>query len=326
MLQYLVRRMLWGVLTLLLITFVIYGLIRFMPGDPALMKLYQESADKKITREMIEEQQRKYGLDKPFYVGYFGWLGDLARGDLQTSYYYHAPVSRVIGERIGRTLMLTLNSLILEYLLSIPLGLYFTARSSRLDERTGSTLLFMLYSLPSFCGALFLQLWFAVYLNWLPLHGMQSDNYEQLSTLGKTWDLFKHAVLPVAAFTYGGLAYYSRFLKATMNETVRQDYIRTARAKGIGPLKVLCWHAFRNSLIPLVTQIGLTLPVLLSGAIILERIFSWPGIGTLFFQSILQRDYPVIMGLILMFSVMTLLGQLLADVLYAFVDPRVSYH
>ncbi|MBI1903301.1 MAG: ABC transporter permease [Planctomycetia bacterium] len=325
MLQYLVRRMLWGLLTLLLITFVIYGLIRFMPGDPALLKLYQESSDKKITAEQIEQQRKMYGLDQPFYIAYVKWLGDVLTGNLQTSFAYKAPVSSVIGERIGRTLMLTINSLILEYLLAIPLGLYFTARSSRLDERSGSMLLFMLYSLPSFCGALFLQLWFAVYLEWLPLHGMQSDNYEQLSTLGKTWDLFKHALLPVAAFTYGGLAYYSRFLKATMNETVRQDYIRTARAKGIGPLKVLCWHAFRNSLIPLVTQIGLTLPALLSGAIILERIFSWPGIGTLFFQSILERDYPIIMGLVLMFSILTLLGQLLADVLYAFVDPRVSY-
>jgi peptide/nickel transport system permease protein len=147
-----------------------------------------------------------------------------------------------------------------------------------------------------------------------------------MTTLGKAWDIFLHAVLPVTCFTYGSLAYYSRFIKANMEEAVRQDYIRTARAKGVSPRGIIWKHAFRNTLIPLVTLIGLTLPSLLSGAIILERIFAWPGMGTLFFESIHERDYPVIMGLTLMFSVLTLLGQLLADVLYAVVDPRVTYH
>jgi peptide/nickel transport system permease protein len=133
-------------------------------------------------------------------------------------------------------------------------------------------------------------------------------------------------ILPVACYTYGSLAYYSRFIRANLQEAVREDYIRTARAKGAGPMRVLLHHAFRNTLIPLVTMIGLTLPVLLSGSIILEQIFSWPGMGKLFFESIRERDYPTLMGLVLMFSVLTLLGQVLADFLYAIVDPRVSYH
>jgi peptide/nickel transport system permease protein len=154
---------------------------------------------------------------------------------------------------------------------------------------------------------------------------MTSDNYAELTTLGKTWDVFLHSLMPIACETYGSLAYYTRFVRANMEEVVRQDYIRTARAKGLSNYRVIVHHALRNTMIPLVTMIGLTLPALLSGAVILEQIFTWPGMGRLFFESIRERDYETIMGLTLMFSVLTLLGQLLADILYAVVDPRVSY-
>jgi peptide/nickel transport system permease protein len=147
-----------------------------------------------------------------------------------------------------------------------------------------------------------------------------------MSLWGRTWDVFLHALMPVICFTYGSLAYYSRFIKANMQEVIRQDYIRTARAKGVPPGRVILQHAFRNTLIPLVTLLGLTLPTLLSGAVILERIFAWPGMGNLFFEAISERDYPTIMGLTLMFSLLTLAGQLLADILYAVVDPRISYN
>jgi peptide/nickel transport system permease protein len=175
-----------------------------------------------------------------------------------------------------------------------------------------------------------LQLLYIFYLRlqgtpWQLKPGMYSDNYASLSPTGKVQDVAMHLILPLICFSYASLAYYSRFVKANMEEAIRQDYIRTARAKGAGPLRVLVQHAFRNTLIPFVTLIGLTLPGILSGSIILEQIFSWPGMGSLFFDAITFRDYPVIMGLVLMFSVLTLLGQLLADVLYAFVDPRVTY-
>jgi peptide/nickel transport system permease protein len=155
---------------------------------------------------------------------------------------------------------------------------------------------------------------------------MTSDNYESLSLVGKAWDILLHTAMPIACFTYGSLAYYSRFIRANMQEVIRQDYIRTARAKGVPPRRVIWHHAFRNTLIPLVTLIGLTLPHLLSGAVILEQIFSWPGMGRLYFEAIVRRDYDTIMGLTLMFSILTLAGQLLADLLYAVVDPRVTYH
>ena len=179
---------------------------------------------------------------------------------------------------------------------------------------------------PAFVAALYLQLLFYVKLGWLPLYGMTSDNYETLSTTGKMFDILQHATLPVICFTYGSLAFYSRFIRANMQEVLRQDYIRTARAKGVAPRSIIWNHAFRNTLIPFVTLLGLSLPGLLSGAVILEQIFSWPGMGRLYFESIVQRDYNVIMGLTLMFSVLTLAGQLLADILYAVVDPRVTYN
>jgi peptide/nickel transport system permease protein len=152
---------------------------------------------------------------------------------------------------------------------------------------------------------------------------MVGDGYDAMSAWAQARDIFWHALMPVACYTYGSLAYYSRFIRANMQEVIRQDYIRTARAKGLGPIRVLCQHAFRNTLIPLVTLIGLTLPALLSGSVIIEYIFQWPGMGRLFFESIRERDYPTLMGLTLMFSVLTLAGQLLADVLYAVVDPRI---
>jgi peptide/nickel transport system permease protein len=323
MLTYLTRRIAIVLITLLLITFVVYGLIRNMPGNPLTQQMSRLDPGKMISADDFERLNKIYGLDKPWYVAYGDWLGNLARLDLGRSFSRKRPVVDLIVERMGPTLMLSVTSLVLAYLLAVPLGLYASARSGRTDERSMSTLLYMLYSFPSFVAALFLQLFLAVRLGWLPLFGMVSDDYEQLSSWGKAVDLTRHALMPVICYTYGSLAYYSRFIRANMHEVLRQDYIRTARAKGLGPLRVLVHHAFRNTLIPFVTLLGLTLPGLLSGSIIIEQIFTWPGMGRLFFESIRERDYPTIMGLTLMFAVLTLAGQLLADVLYAVVDPRV---
>jgi peptide/nickel transport system permease protein len=325
MISYLVRRLLIGVLTLVVITFLVYGLIRNMPGTPLTTAMAEMDPSKSIRKEDYKRLEKTYGLDKPWPVGYTVWLGNVVRGNFDRSISRKQPVARLIRERVGATLLLTVPSLILAYVLSIPLGLWATARGGTLRERTVSTALYMLYALPAFVAALYLQLLLAVKLEWLPLMGIHSPDYEQMSVFGKAWDVFQHALMPMICFTYGGLAYETRFIKSNMEEVIRQDYIRTARAKGVGPVRVLVHHAFRNTLIPMVTLIGLTLPTLLSGAVILERIFTWPGMGSLFFESLRERDYPTIMGLTLMFSVLTLLGQLLADLLYAVVDPRVTY-
>lgn len=325
MTSYIIRRLGIGLLTLLLITCLVYALIRNMPGTPVSDDMAQLNPSKMLSPEAIAKMNRQYGLDKPWYVAYFKWMTNVLQLDLGLSYSRNnKPVITLILERMPATLLLSMTSLLLAYALSIPLGLWSSAHAGSLGERSASTLLYMLYSLPAFVAALYLQLLFYVRLDWLPLFGMTSDDYESLSATGKAIDLLKHVALPVTCFTYGSLAYYSRFIRANMQEVVRQDYIRTARAKGVPPRTIIWKHAFRNTLIPLVTLVGLTLPGLLSGSIILEQIFSWPGMGRLYFEAIGQRDYDLIMGLTLMFSILTLAGQLLADILYAIVDPRVT--
>ena len=326
MFNYLVRRVALGLVTLLLISFVVYALIRHIPGTPLTADPAMMNPAKMPSQADIKRWEKLYGLDKPWYQAYFVWLGNVVHGDLGRSIpQNNKPVTQLIVERAPATLMLSVTSLVLSYCLSIPIGLWSTVRSGTFRERALSTFLYMLYSLPAFVAALYLQLLFYSKLGWLPLYGMTSDNYSSLSMAGKAWDILRHSILPITCFTYGSLAYYSRFVHANLEEVIRQDYIRTARAKGVPPGRVIWHHAFRNTLIPLVTLLGLTLPSLLSGAVILEQIFGWPGMGRLFFEAITQRDYDTLMGLTLMFSVLTLLGQLIADVLYAVVDPRVTY-
>ena len=267
-----------------------------------------------------------YGLDKPWPVGYAQWISKVARGDLGRSITRKQPVTQLIGERIGPTIIISGTALLLTWFLAIPLGLYASVRGGRIDERFTGLVLYALYSFPTFVAALFLQIIFAVWLRdtrWeLPLFGM-SDLSSDAPLLLRIKDIAWHAILPVVCQTYVVLAYNSRFIKSNLEEVIRQDYIRTARAKGAGPYRILIVHAFRNTLIPLVTLLGLSLPALVGGSVIIEQIFTWPGMGRLFFESIRERDYPTIMGLTFMFSLLTLLGQLLADVLYGLVDPRV---
>jgi len=327
MATYLLRRCLLGLLTLTAITFIVYGLARNMPGTPLTVQLGESDPSRKLNPEDQERMKRIYGLDRPWHEGYLRWLGNVVRGDLGRSFSRKQPVTTLIGERIGPTFLISGTALLLTWALGVPLGLYASARSGLPDERASSLLLYILYSFPTFVAALFLQIVFAVWLRgtaWeLPLFGM-SDLPADASTAARFTDIARHAILPVTCQTYVSLAYDSRFIKANMEEAVRQDYIRTARAKGAGPGRVLFRHAFRNTLIPLVTLLGLSLPGLIGGSVIIEQIFTWPGMGRLFFESIRERDYPTIMGLTLMFSVLTLLGQLLADLLYCVVDPRVS--
>ena len=327
MIAYIARRLALAVVTLVAITMIVYGLARSMPGTPLTLAISETDPSRKLNAADLERIRRIYGLDKPWPVGYVQWVSQVVAGDLGRSISRKQPVATLIGERIGPTMVLSVTALLLTWLLSIPLGLYASARSGRLDERASSLLLYVLYSFPTFVAALFLQIIFAVWLRgtrWeLPLFGM-TDLPADAPFAARAADIARHAILPVICQTYVSLAWYSRFIKANMEEAVRQDYVRTARAKGAGPFGVLVKHAFRNTLIPLVTLVGLSLPALLGGSVIIEQIFTWPGMGRLFFESIRERDYPTIMGLTLMFSVLTLAGQLLADLLYAFADPRVS--
>ena len=326
MATYLLRRLLLGCVTLVAITVVVYGLARNMPGNPLTAQL-GEDPSRRITAEDYARMQRAYGLDQSWPEGYLQWARNLLRGDLGRSITRKQPVTTLIGERLGPTLLISGTAFLLIWLAAVPLGLYASARSGRPDERIVSLMLYALYSFPTFVAALFLQVVFAVWSRgraWeLPLFGM-TDLPPDAPLGGRILDVARHMVLPVICQTYVSLAYDIRFIRANMEEAVRQDYIRTARAKGAGPWRVLFRHAFRNTLIPLVTLLGLSLPGLIGGSVIIEQIFTWPGMGRLFFESIRERDYPTIMGLTLLFSMLTLAGQLLADLLYCAVDPRVS--
>ena len=329
MINYVVRRLGFAAITVLFITFFVYFLIRMMPGDPTQNEAAAMNPDKPISKEDYARMRRSFGLDQPWYIAYFKWVGNLSRGNMGSSFFYKRPVRHVIAEHIGPTLLLSIPSIFLAYTISIPIGLYSTAKSGTFQERTISILLYFLYSLPSFVAALMLLTYFYLRLQGtvfaLPSSQMTSDNYDQLSFFGRIWDIWTHMILPLTCMTYGALAYDSRFTKANMEEVMRQDYIRTARAKGLHPFWIIVNHGFRNTLIPFITLLGLSLPGLLSGAVILETIFNWPGMGNLFYGAIGHRDYPLIMGLVLMFTILTLAGQLLADIAYAFADPRITY-
>jgi peptide/nickel transport system permease protein len=327
MIHHLLRRLALGLVTLLLISFLVYGLIRSIPGTPLTVAVAQTDPSRRLNPADLERMKSAYGLDKPWYQAYFVWLSNVIQGDLGRSISRKAPVTQLIGERIGPTLGLSAGSMLLTWALAVPLGLYAAARSGRSDERAVSLGLYMLYSVPTFVAALALQVVFSIWAEgtaWeLPLFGMTSGG-THTTAVGWIIDVARHAILPLICMTYVSLAWYTRFINTNLQEVLRQDYIRTARAKGAGPVRVLVHHAFRNTLIPLVTLLGLSLPALLGGSVIIEQIFTWPGMGRLFFESLRERDYPTVMGLTLLFSLLTLAGQLLADVLYAWVDPRVS--
>lgn len=329
MLNYLIRRLMLGGLTLVLITMLVYLLIRSMPGSPLLMEAAMSDPSRKISPADYKRMEKNYGLDKPAIVGYYNWVVNLTKGDLGRSFHYKRPVRSIIAQRIGPTLTLGAISMALSLVLAIPLGLWSTARSGNADERVVSVFLYMLYALPSFVAGLLLLIVFYVRLEGtifqLPRGGIVSPGYELLSGGAQFLDILRHLALPTICYTYGSLAYYSRFVKANMEEAIRQDYCRTARAKGATPMSILIRHAFRNTLVPWMTSLGMMLPALVSGSVILEQLFDWPGMGQLFFDAIMSRDYPVIMAETLMFSILTLTGQLLADIAIAAVDPRVSY-
>ena len=346
MFQYFLKRLVLACITLFFITFIVYGLVRAMPGSPVML---EEGFDpnRSMSEADRKEREKYFALDKPWYVGYFIWAGRLSpvalqvqekapylrapfirfkSMDLGMSSREKTPVFQSIWKRLGATMQLSIVSLLITYMLSIPIGLYSSVHRGQKRERILSLFLYGLYSFPSFVAALLLLL--AFYQNmpwdWLKLEpGIHSDNYDSLSFFGKLVDNFKHMLLPTLCYSYGSLAYLSRFIKSNMEEVVRQDYIRTARAKGVSPRNVTLHHAFRNTLIPFVTLLGMSLPGLVGGSVILENIFRWPGIGQLFLDAITWRDHFLIMGLVLMFSTLTLLGQLLADMLYSVVDPRV---
>jgi len=320
MLAYVARRCLYAVLTFIGITIATFTLIHAVPGDPITFYL---ASHLKPSHEALEAVRREYHLDRPLIVQYGYWAKGVVTLDFGRSTYDRTPVRERILEKLPNTIQLNVIAFLVAAMLGLPIGLWSAARSGRKVERASAVLFFLLYSLPSFWVALLLMELFSVKLNLLPLFGMTSDEYSMLGFTGQMLDRTRHLVLPVITLAYAQLAIYARFSKAALTEVIRQDFITTARAKGATTAAVLWRHALRNALIPLVTLLGLTIPSLMSGSVIVETIFQWDGIGHLYFQSILARDYPMVLGLTVATAVVTLLASLLADVLYAVADPRI---
>jgi peptide/nickel transport system permease protein len=316
MTTYLIRRLLYALLTFIGITIATFALIHSVPGDPITFFIGRAGMNT-IPPEMLDRLRHELHLDEPLPRQYLRWLRGSVTLDFGRSTVDRRPVREVILEKLPNTFQLNLLAFLLAAAGGVPIGLWSASRSGRLTERASAVGFFLLYSLPSFWVALILIHLFAVKLNWLPLFGMQDDSETGIV------DRVRHMVLPVLTLTYAQLAIFARFSKSAVTEVIRQDYITAARARGAGAVSVLWRHAFRNALLPLITLLGITIPYLMSGSVIVERIFQWDGVGLLYYNAILARDYPVVMALTVVTAVLTLLGSLLADILYAFADPRV---
>ncbi|MFN7972321.1 MAG: ABC transporter permease [Acidobacteriota bacterium] len=323
-LSYAIRRVLLAIPTLLGITMVTFAIICAAPGDPAQLQAAEAMKPEQSAR-IVAELRKRFHLDKPIPVRYALWMRDVISGDLGKSMADDQPVVRKIGEAMWPTISVNLAALAVSFVLAIPLGVWSAWRQNGWIDRGSGVVLYALYSIPSYVGAIVLVLFVSVKWNLLPFRGMHGDGYERLGALGRTADLLRHMALYVVCSAYGSIAYYARFLRSNTLEVTRQDYVRTAKAKGLTDGVVLWRHVFRNTLIPFITLVGLVFPVLISGSVILEVIFTWPGLGRLFFTSVLQRDYPVIMALNTATALLVLAGTLFADLLYVVVDPRVSH-
>ena len=325
--SYLARRLLLMIPTLLGITLVTFVIIHLAPGDPVSMAMGGEMQQGSMSAEAIEHFRKEMHLDDPILVQYGRWIGNFATLDLGTSWRTGRPVLEQIAERLPVTMGLGAAALFFVYLVGLPLGVLSAVKQGSVRDRITTVILFVLYSLPSFwVGTLaILYLGGGKYWDVIPVQGLTSPDHDSMNFLAQIGDVLWHAVTPVVLLGYASLASVSRYMRTGMLEVIRQDYIRTARAKGLGERVVVYKHALRNSLIPILSHLGLMVPFLIGGSVIVERLFLIPGMGQMMFQAILTRDYSLIMGITTVTAVITMLGILLTDVLYAIVDPRISY-
>lgn len=324
MFSYLVRRLLGAIPLLLGILTLIFFVMHLAPGDP--MARY---FDPNVSPEVIEQMRQNLGLDQPVHIQYLQWMASFLTGDFGYSLSQMRPISEILPGVIWNTLQLTIVTLVLIFLLGMVIGVIQAVRQySRLDNSLTFAALFF-YSMPSFWFGLMLILVFSLMASqwgWpivLPASGITSVDYDFLSGWGKFVDRLTHLLLPATALAVGAAAGIARYMRSSMLEVINQDYIRTARAKGLSEWNVIFRHALRNALIPIVTLFGLSLPYLLSGAVLIEIVFAWPGMGRLSVDAIFQRDYPLVMATSFIFAAMVVIGNLIADLLYAVVDPRI---
>jgi len=319
MYKYIIRRVLVFIPMLFALTVIVFGLMQAAPGDPFTGKL-----DPNVDPEVYEQQKEALGLNDPIYVQYFRWLGNMVQGDFGESIVYKGrEVTDLLESRVSNTLTLGTFSLFITIIFSIPIGIYSARKPYSMLDYTVTTFSFFGLAIPSFFFGLVAIYFFAIQLGWFPSQGTVSSPNLQGAEL--FWDKIHHLILPGLTLGLGGMATYTRYMRSEVLDVLSGDYIRTARAKGMTENTVLYKHTLRNALIPIVTLLGFEIGAILGGAIITEGVYQYPGLGTLFINSISSKDYPVIMVIALMIGFFTLLGNLLADIGYSLVDPRIRY-
>jgi peptide/nickel transport system permease protein len=318
---YLIKRLFLMVPLFIGITIISFAVIHLAPGSPIDMAM---DLNPKATAEVKARLRTLYGLDKPLHVQYWNWMSRLVVFDFGNSFSQDGrKVTDKILERLPITVYINVISLALILLFAIPIGVLAATKQDSFFDKVTTVLVFLGFSVPHFWLALLLMILFGVHLGWLPISGLKSLNYEYLPAASQFWDRVSHLILPIFISASGGVAGYSRYMRSSMLEVIRQDYIITAKAKGLSNRTVTFKHAFRNALLPLLTLLGLSIPGLIGGSVIFETIFAIPGMGQLFFASVMARDYPTIMGILVIGAVLTLIGNLIADVSYALADPRI---
>lgn len=296
-------------------------LMNLAPGDPLAM--YMNPDKRGMTPAQMEQLRHQLGLDRPLVVQYAYWLKNTLQGNWGYSLKSKAPVSQEINSRLPNTLLLGGAAILLTLILGIPLGVLSAIKRYSLIDYLATIGSFIGISMPGFWFALLLIFLFSNHLNWLPSVGMQTIG-KDMTPIQKTIDIMRHMVLPVITLSIVQIAYWARYQRSSLLEVLNQDYVRVARAKGLQERRVIWKHAFRNALLPMVTLLGLTLPQLVNGSYIIETIFGWPGMGRLGVDAILKRDYPVVMAVTMISALLVVGGNLLADILYAFIDPRIK--
>ena len=327
MIAFLFRRLLAAIPLVLGIATIVFFLLSLAPGDAASFFVSPN-----ITPEVLDQIRRNMGLDQPVHIRYVRWMSSMLRGDFGVSFTRNQPVLDIVTEILPNTLLLSLCAVVLAFSGGILIGVFQAVRQNRLADSSLSVVGLFFYSMPSFWLALMLILVFSLGARnlwewpiWFPASGMTSVDYPFMSPVEQARDRLMHLVLPSVSLSLVLAAGIARYMRGSMLEVIRQDYIRTARSKGLSEISVVFKHALRNGLIPVVTLLGLYLPFLFSGAVLIETVFAWPGMGRLVVDAIFQRDYPVVMGGTFMFAIMVVAGNLVADVLYALVDPRIRY-
>jgi len=296
--------------------------IHLAPGKPTTI---DTSLNPKVSFEVRERLNKLYGLDRPLHVQYTDWLARLVHFDFGRSFSDSSPVIEKILERMPLTVSINLVSLLLIFLIAVPIGIKSALSEGRVFDKTMTVLVFITFAVPSFWLALLLMNLFGIRLGWLPVSGIKSLDFEYLSSLAKIFDIARHLILPVSVLSLTGLAGVSRYMRSSMIEALNQPYIVTARAKGLSAHKVVYKHALRNAILPIVTILGLSVPGLLGGSVIFESVFGLPGIGRLFYEAVMMRDYPLIMAEVVLGALLTMVGNLIADIGYAWVDPRIRF-